>query len=314
MATNQSITRDDVSPPEDMIPELFQMAIQASTVLQMGRRLQDMLRNQQRIRVLDVLPAAYWVSGDSGLKQTSRMAWKDKFINAEELAVIVPVPENVLDDNDYDIWEEVKPRIGEEFGRAIDAAILFGDDAPTGFPSDIVTGATAALHAIAEGSGGGDVFDDIFGPSGSVAMVEADGYAVTGHIEAVQMRAKWRGLRTSDGSLIFSRSVQEGGGYTLDGNPAFFPLNGSFDPGMALDICGDWNQLVWSLRSDMDFKVGTEAVIQDNAGNIVFNTFQQDMVALRCTLRMGWQLPNPVSKLQADEALRYPFAILTPAA
>jgi hypothetical protein len=39
---------------------------------------------------------------------------------------------------------------------------------------------------------------------------------------------------------------------------------------------------------------------------------QQDMVALRATLRIGWQVPNPINRLNEVEATRYPFAALIP--
>ena len=69
---------------------------------------------------------AYFVNGDSGQKKTTKQAWDKKFIIAEEIAVIVPIPESVLDDSDYDIWGEVKPRVTEAFGTKIDGAALFG--------------------------------------------------------------------------------------------------------------------------------------------------------------------------------------------
>lgn len=56
-----------------------------------------------KMPVLDMLPLAYFVNGDTGQKQTTKMMWDKKFITAEEIAVIVPIPEAVLDDSDYDI-------------------------------------------------------------------------------------------------------------------------------------------------------------------------------------------------------------------
>ena len=63
--------------------------------------------------------------------------------------------------------------------------------------------------------------------------------------------------------------------------------------------------------SSSSFTVATEAVIQDAGGGIVYNLFQQDMVALRMVYRLGFALPNPINRMQADVGSRSPFAVLT---
>src|SRR5690606_17929140 len=96
--------------PEEVTREILQGMVQQSSVMQLATRAPNMSRAQRTIPVLSVLPEAYFVSGDTGLKNTSKQAWEKKFLNAEELAVIVPIPEAVLDDAGYDIWGEVRPR------------------------------------------------------------------------------------------------------------------------------------------------------------------------------------------------------------
>src|SRR5690606_7674960 len=138
-----------------------------------------------------------------GLKRTSAAAWANKYINAAELAVIVPIPENVLDDADYDIWGEVQPRIVEAFGVAFDQAVLYGTNKPADWPNAILAGATAAGHVVTMGAvAGNDLYDDILGEDGVVAKVEEDGYLVTGHVAALTLRAKLRGLRDTTGQPI----------------------------------------------------------------------------------------------------------------
>jgi HK97 family phage major capsid protein len=88
--------------PEDASAEIIQGVPSDSAVLQLARRLPNMSRKQTRLPVLATLPTAYFVNGDTGLKQTSSVSWENVYLNAEELAVIVPIPEAVLDDNDYD--------------------------------------------------------------------------------------------------------------------------------------------------------------------------------------------------------------------
>ena len=314
MAYDGAVARANVALLEDGIPEIIQSAVESSAVLSLARRLRDMSTAQTTLRVMDAFPTAYWVTGDTGLKQTSEMSWEKVYINAEELAVIVPVPENVIDDTDYDIWGEVRPRISEAIGAAVDAAILFGTNAPASWPDDIVTDATTASHVVSLAAlpgSGVDLYDGILGDAGTVSLVEADGYFVTGHIDHISMRARYRGLRSAEGELIFKENVQGSTNYTLDGNPVLFPRNGAYNASAALDIAGDWSQLVYSIRKDVTFKLGTEAIIQDGSGNIVLNTFQQDAVALRATFRMGWALPNPPTLLNQNDSTRYPFAILT---
>ena len=130
--------------PEPVTREIIQGAVEGSAVLSMGRKLPNMTSKTQSLNVLDALPIAYFVDGDTGAKKTTNMAWDKKKIYAEEIAVIVPIPEAALDDADYDIWGEVKPRITEAFGRVIDAAILFGTNKPTNWRAGLVPSAITA--------------------------------------------------------------------------------------------------------------------------------------------------------------------------
>ena len=313
MPYNSIIERGDAAAliPEEVSREIIQNVPQYSAVMQLARRLTNMSRRQRRLPVLSALITAYFVSGDTGLKQTSELAWSNKYINAEELAVIVPIPEAVLDDAGYDIWAEVRPRIEEAFAVAFDAAVLHGSNAPSDWPDDLVAGATAAGNSVALGTGA-DIYDDVMGLGGTLATVEADGYTVNGHVAAMTMKARLRGLRDANGVPIFNSSVQAPTRYELDGAQVVFPTNGAVDATSALLISGDWTQLVYAMRQDITYKVLTEAVIQDASGTIVYNLAQQDMVALRAVMRLGWQLPNPINRLQQTEASRYPFAVLTP--
>ncbi len=52
--------------------------MEQSAVLKAGRKLPNMTSKTQIINVLDMLPLAYWVDGDSGFKQTAGQAWEKK--------------------------------------------------------------------------------------------------------------------------------------------------------------------------------------------------------------------------------------------
>ncbi len=127
---NTNYLRDKGVKPDDLDYVLYKVS--KSAVLQRGRRLANMTAAQYKMPVLDLLPVAYFVNGEGGSakKKLTTMAWDKKVIYAEEIAVIVPISEAVLDDADYDIWGEVRPRLIEAFGQKIDGAILFGQDKP----------------------------------------------------------------------------------------------------------------------------------------------------------------------------------------
>ena len=96
----------DRTGAEALIPtqeanEIIQGTIAQSAVLSRGRKLANMTSKQYKVPVLDMLPIAYFVNGDTGQKKTTNMAWDKKFITAEEIAVIVPIPESVLSDRIY---------------------------------------------------------------------------------------------------------------------------------------------------------------------------------------------------------------------
>ena len=300
--------------PEPVTQEIMQGAVAESAILRMARRLPNMSSKTQTINVLDALPTAYWVNGeatDSGatdaMKQTTNMAWDKKKLYAEEIAVIVPIPEAVLDDSSYDIWGEVRPRLTEAFGKVIDEAILFGKNKPTTWRQGVVPSAIEADNGVAATS---DVFADIMGTDGVIAKVEEDGFIPNGAMAAIQMRARLRGLVDANGQPIFKTDMQGSTRYALDGMDMYFPQNGAFDPTQAMLIVGDWSQLVYAIRQDMTFKIFTEGVIQDpSSGDIKYNLMQNDMVALRAVMRLGWEIANPLTAYNANLANPFPFAV-----
>jgi len=314
MATyNDVVTRTDAGAliPEDVSREIVQGLPQFSSIMQLATRGQNMSRAQRRMPVLSTLPTAYFVDGDTGLKQTSDQTWANKYLNAEELACIIPIPEAVLDDQDYDIWGEIKPRIMEAMGVAFDAAVYFGTNAPASWPTDLLAQATAVGNIVTLGTGA-DLYDDLLGESGVISTIEGQGYMATGHVAAMTMRGKYRGLRDADGQPLFKRGMQDSTQYDLDGAPIVFPRNGAMDATQVLQFSGDFKQIVYSMRQDITYKILDQAVIQDGAGAIVYNLAQQDMVALRAVMRLAWQVPNPINRLETNEAARYPIAALLP--
>ena len=319
MPANSIISRNDLSGliPEPVTREIIQGVTEGSAVLRMGRKLPNMTSKTQTLNVLDALPMAYWVDGDTGFKQTSKQAWDKKKIYAEELAVIIPIPEAALDDANYDIWGEIRPRIVDAMGQRIDEAVLFGTNKPASWRSDILATATAAGNVVARAASNPDLYQELLGENGVFAKVEADGFDVSGVMAAVGMKAMLRGLVDSNKQPIFKEigGMQDRSRYALEGAPMDFPKNGAFDASKALLIAGDFSQLVYAIRQDVTYKILTEATIVDpSTKEVIYSLAQQDMVALRAVMRLGWEIPNPINYMQPTEANRCPFAVYAQAA
>ena len=293
---------------EQIMNTVFQDAPKSSILMQLGRKLPNMTSKQTRVPVLSMLPMAYWVGGDTGMKQTSRQQWENVYITAGELAVIVPIPEAVLDDASFDIMGEVTPRVNEAIGMKFDEAAVFGVDRPPEWQNDIITLARQAGNNVS----GGITYDTILGEDGLFGKVEQAGYIVDGVIGAMRTRAALRGIKDDASRPIFMPSMQDRTQYALDGAPVYFPENGSFDPTVAQMVAGNWRQLVWAMRQDIETKILDQAVIQDpSTKDIVYNLAQQDMIALRVTFRAGFAVPNPATRLNEHRTL-VPFAYIEP--
>lgn len=305
--------------PEEYQKEIVQSLAEGSAVMSLGSRAPDMSRAQRRIPCLSVLPTAYFSNpGPSSVvegaqwKRLSRMMWENKYLDAEELNVIVAIPEAVLDDADYDIWGEAKPKLIEAFGLAFDQAVFYGTNAPSAWPTDIVTACAAAGNSVVETN---NIYNDVLGLDGTIAKVEEDGFMVNGHVAAMNVRSKLRALKDTANNPIFKALAKEGvqgsTDYRLDGERCIFPRNGAIVPSSSLIITGDWSQLMYAIRKDLTWKILTEAVIQDTTTKeILYNLAQQNMVALRACMRVAWQVPNPINRLNDDDTTRYPFATL----
>jgi HK97 family phage major capsid protein len=271
---------------------------------------------QARFPVLSALPIAYWVTGDTGLKQTSDAAWANKFLNIEELAVIVPIPEAVIDDAGFPIWDEVRPLCEQAGGRLLDSTVFFGTNAPATFPTNVVAASVAADNVVARGANaqaaGGYVQDvgDLMG------LIEDDGYDAISAIAKRSVRGLARKARNSDGNrydeVSISRDTVE-----IDSLEITFPMRGQWPSGVTVAelVAFDPAEFVVGVRQDVTWKLLDQAVIQDAAGAIVYNLAQQDMVAMRMVMRVGWQVANTINYDAPTEASRYPAGVLrTPAA
>lgn len=285
---------------EDLVAEIIQGVTKQSAALRMFRRLPNMSSNIMRMRVLDALPMAYWVndSTNNGRKNVTNAAWANKYIVPAEIAVIVPIKEDVLDDASIDIWGEIRPRLVEAIGKKIDQAIFVGVDKPSAWRADLLSSIAQAGAYVSQGSG--TLYSAI---NDAMVKVEESGYNPTGIVGGVDIKGQFRMMLDTSGQPIKGTEIDE--------LPKAYIDNGAWDKTKAKMIVGDFTQAVYSIRQDITYKVLDQAIIQNPSdGEIMYNLAQEDMVALRVVMRLGWEIPNPINALAPDESVRFPFAAI----
>ena len=292
--------------PDQVVNEIIQEAPKSSVMLANARRAR-MSSKKYKQPVLSTLPDAYWVAGDTGLKSTSTADWGDLTITAEELAVIVPIPDAIVEDSSINLWGEVRPLIAEAIGKKVDQAAIFGTDKPESWPDAIVTAATAAGNVVANGTGK-DLGVDVANLGKKVAE---QGYGVNGFLCKPGMQWQLYGLRDDNGQPIYTQLAGSPSnglyGYQLDE-----VMNGSWDNDAADLIALDWSKQIIGIRQDVTYKVFTEGVISDANGKVLLNLMQQDTSALRVVFRVGYQVAKPITRISGASA--YPGGIITPKA
>ena len=297
------ITKNDVSAliDEQVANEIFAEAQKESKVLSMFRKLPNMTSDKTKLRVSDALPVAYFVdeSKDNGRKNLTKSAWKNVFLTAEEIATIIPIKENLLNDASIDIWAEIRPQLTSAIAKTIDSAVFTGVGAPASWGKGIIPTIVEKGKTVSET---GNLYEDI---NNAMTKVEESGFEVNGLLGGVGLKGKFRMMTDKNGQPLNTTEIGSLRREYLD--------NGAWNKETATLIAGDFNQAVYAIRQDVDYKVLSEAVIQDPAsGEILYNLAQEDMVALRVTFRMGYAIPNPVTAVDGTET-QFPFSALVPA-
>ena len=320
-----SISNSTVVLPVEYADTIIRGVLGKSKALELGRRLPDMRGKTYKLNVLSNLPVAGWVknqttpnnSDEAEIKNKpiSHLAWEGVDLVAEEIAVIVPVSINTLEDVE-DFGVEVVPQISEQvigaFNQVIDSTIFFGTNSPWAGFSGLVAGATSADAVVTwDGQTGLSFYNAI---NDAMAKVEKSGFVPTAILGGPALNSAFRGTITSMGVLAGDQGQ-------IGALPRHIDLPGGFAESTAFAIVGDFNYLVYSFRREMEMRVLYEATLKDPAtGTELYNLAQQDMIGFRFTMRLGCALPNPVTRVSAQAgsgntivrgAKAYPFAVIT---
>lgn len=297
--------------------EIWQDAPQFSAALRSFRRV-NMGTKQTRYPLIAALPNAGFVTGESAddpnaRKPTTAVAWGDRVLEAEEIAGIVVIPENVFEDAaaDFDIWNETRPLIAEAVGVALDGAVFFGVNAPASWPDGIVPASIAAGNVFVEGASAVDIAEDI---NQTIGLVEADGYDAVDAYARRTIRQQLRGLRDDNGQPIIQPPTAGANVPSLYGANLNYLTNGAWVDEDAKLIVGDSAYAVLGIRQDITFKLLDQAsvTITISGTPTLVSLAENDLIGLRFKMRVGFQTAERINREGGADA--YPFAVLQPEA
>lgn len=181
-------------------------------------------------------------------------------------------------------------------------------DKPSTWPADVVSAATAAGNVVVEGTGK-DFGVDVTKLAG---MVVKEGFAIDGFASEPGLNWELIGLRDANGQPVYHAPITEGQPSTLYGYGLNEVLSGAWDSTKAKLIGADWSSFALGIRQDLTFDLFDQMIINDDNGKVIFNSAQQDSKVLRAVIRVGFAVANPLTRLQSDEAKRYPAGVITP--
>lgn len=329
------VTRSDVHSivlPDEVSETLLRGSVEASYVAQQVDT-RPMTANRFQLTEAEVGDAnVFWV-GEGGRKTTDAPAMTGKTwtVDAAEVAVIIPIDENVYEDATVDLFELYQDKIETAFARKLDKAMLFGGadwpadwNAPTG-PAD------GSIFEVVKTAGGifeedadptdAELLDLITGtgattPDGALQFVEDHGYDPNAGLTAVKFRARLRNLKDADGRYIYGDAVSAGVPASVFGLPmSFVPTRGGrIDPAKAYMFVGSWDQAVLGTRQGIRYKVFDQGVITDGAGNVTYSLMENDMIALRMTARVGFKViaDDTADGETVGASSEVPFATVSP--
>ena len=209
--------------------EVIEDIVKESAVLKYFTRLPNMTTSQRELRILDTLPLTYWVSGNTGFKQTTNLEWENKRIIAQELAVIVPIAINNIRDSAIDLWPIIRRRCVENMHKKIDQAIITGEDKPPMFRASLIDTINNAGADITTTS---NFMNDT---DSAMAKVEASGYIPNAIMGGVAMRSDLRRVVDTTGQPIYASR--------LDGLEKVYVENDAWDSTKAKYIIGDFKKM-----------------------------------------------------------------------
>lgn len=298
------ISRADVATliREEYGPTIIGFTARGSHVLAAARasnRLVNMGTKVRNMPVQTALATAGWVGESAtaaeGVKPQSEIIWGNRQLVAEEVAVIMPVHENVLEDATEDLLESITQNAGMALGVKVDRAVFFGTEKPASWTSpDLTAAAVAAGNVVEVTAAPGQ--SDLYGAFLRVfGMLDEDGHDPGRLFAPRGLRWRFANLRDTDNRPLLQTSSA---GDVFDGVDATWVQGAdgtgpTWNRAVAEALVVDPMRMVMGMRSDVQVKFLDQATLGTGVNQI--NLAERDMVALRFKIRVAYVLATGIN-------------------
>ena len=242
---------------------------QNSIVMQLGK-YHDMDGKQEKtVHVQTDGVSAYWVNETETIK-TDKPEIVPVTLRAHKLGIILLASREALNYTWEKFFEDMKPQIVEAFYTKIDEAGLLGHETP--FANSVAKAAKDASKVI----GGPVTYENILKLEDKLLD---DDIEINAFVSRVSNRSALRDARDGDKKTIFDKDTNK-----LDGTVVVDMKSKQFKKGDLL--AGDFDNLIYGVPYNINYKISEEGQITTvkNADGTPVNLFEQEMIAIRCTM------------------------------
>ena len=240
-----------------------------SLVMQLGKYHEMDGKQEKTVYVQTDGVSAYWVNETETIK-TDKPEVVPVTLRAHKLGIILVASREVLNYTWEKFFEDMKPQIVEAFYTKIDEAGLLGHETP--FANSVAKAAKDASKVI----GGPVTYENILKLEDKLLD---DDIEINAFVSRVSNRSALRDARDGDKKTIYDKDTNK-----LDGTVVVDMKSKQFKKGDLL--AGNFDNLIYGVPYNINYKISEEGQISTikNADGTPINLFEQEMVAIRCTM------------------------------
>lgn len=242
---------------------------QNSIVMQLGKYHEMDGKQEKTVHVQTDGVSAYWVNETETIK-TDKPEIVPVTLRAHKLGIILLASREALNYTWEKFFEDMKPQIVEAFYTKIDEAGLLGHETP--FANSVAKAAKDASKVI----GGPVTYENILKLEDKLLD---DDIEINAFVSRVSNRSALRDARDGDKKTIYDKDANK-----LDGTVVVDMKSKQFKKGDL--IAGDFDNLIYGVPYNINYKISEEGQITTvkNADGTPVNLFEQEMIAIRCTM------------------------------